>query len=149
MTARLAGKILCFPLAAVALAALWHVAHPGDLDIAQTPTIAPTDGFARVAWKDAQPHVTSGEWVLADARDEEQFEALHIPDAVSLPANSYPEMLAFFAEDHGTNKTVVVYCGTESCDLSVELALRLRDELGFSDIRILDGGFLAWRRAQP
>lgn len=149
MTARLTGKILCFPLAAVALAALWHLAHPGGLAVAQTSVVAPADGFARVAWKDARPFVESGDWVLVDARDEEQFEALHIPGAVSLPANSYPEMLTFFAEDHGTNKTVVVYCGTESCDISVELALRLRDELGCSDVRILDGGFLAWRRGQP
>lgn len=149
MTARLVGKILFFPLAAAALAALWHLAHPGDLAISQTPAAATADGFARVTWKDAQSHVDSGAWVLVDARDEEQFAAQHIPGAVSLPANSYPEMLAFFAEDHGTNTTVVVYCGTESCDLSVELAARLRDEIGCSDVRILDGGFLAWRRTQP
>lgn len=131
------------------LAAVWHLAHPDDLAIARTPAVPPSDGFARVAWQDAQPHMASGEWVLVDARDEEQFDAQHIPGAVSLPANSYPEMLTFFAEDHGTNKTVVVYCGTQSCDLSVELAARLRDELGCRDVRVLDGGFLAWRRMQP
>jgi len=102
--------------------------------------------FARVAWEEVAPRAQAGEWLLVDARDEEQFHAQHIPGAVSLPSHAYPEMLEFFADDHGTAKTVVIYCGTEDCDLSTELARRLRDEVGFADIRILDGGFLAWQR---
>ncbi len=56
---------------------------------------------------------------------------------------------SFFAEEHGTNKAAVIYCGTEECDLSAELATRLRNEVGWNDVRILEGGFLGWRRKQP
>jgi rhodanese-related sulfurtransferase len=95
-----------------------------------------------------QPKISSGEWLLVDARDEDQFTAEHIPGALSLPAASYEEMLLFFAEEHGREKPVVIYCGTEDCEMSAELAMRLRDEAGWTDIRILEGGILAWRRGR-
>jgi len=135
------AQILAFPLAALALAALWSL-WPAEEFAA--------DGgeFPFVRWAEAQPRIDAGEWLLVDARDEEQFNARHIPRAISLPSHAYPEMLEFFAEDHGTAKTVVIYCGTEDCDLSTQLALRLRDEIGYADIRILEGGFLAWQREQ-
>lgn len=137
-------QIAAFPLAALALgfAAMFFFPEgffPGNNTETDTE-------FARVAWQEAAPHVQSGEWLLVDARDEELFQAQHIPGAISLPAQSYPELLEFFAEEHGKMRTVVVYCGTEDCDLSTELAVRLRDEIGLTDIRILEGGFLSWQR---
>lgn len=134
-------RILALPIAALALAALWTL-RPSDSDFSKDPA------FSRVTWSETEPHVASGAWLLVDARDEENFAAQHIPGAISLPAHAYPELLQFFAEDYGTEKTVVVYCGTEDCDVSTELAIRLRDEAGLSDVRILDGGFLSWQRAQ-
>jgi hypothetical protein len=35
------------------------------------------------------------------------------------------------------------------CDRSVELARRLQAEAGWTDLRILDGGMLAWKRSRP
>lgn len=137
------SKILALPLAALVLAGLWSVRPAGE----DTPEPV-DDSFPRVTWSEARPRVEAGEWILIDAREEEQFNGRHIPGAVSLPSHSYPELLAFFAEDHGTAKTVVIYCGTEECDLSEQLAARLRDEAGCTDLRILDGGFLAWQRDQ-
>ena len=133
-------KILAYPLAALALGALWSL-RPADDGISETEP-----EFVRVTWEEATPRVAAGEWLLVDARDEEHFAARHIPGAISLPAHAYPEMLQFFAEDHGTHKTVVVYCGTEDCDVSTELAARLREEAGLADVRVLEGGFLGWQR---
>lgn len=139
MTKTLA-KIFAYPLAALALGGLWSLQPAGE-------EIPVHDAeFVRVTWEEAAPRVAAGEWLLVDARDEEHFAARHIPGAISLPAHAYPEMLQFFAEDHGTEKTVVVYCGTEDCDVSTELAARLRDEAGLEDVRVLEGGFLAWQR---
>lgn len=138
-----AAKFVALPLAALVLASLWSLRPAVEI------TTEPADAsFPRVTWSEARPRVEAGEWTLVDAREEEQFNARHIPGAVSLPSHSYPELLAFFAEDHGTAKTVVIYCGTEECDLSEQLAARLRDEAGCTDLRILDGGFLAWQRDQ-
>lgn len=137
-------RILVFPLAALALGLATKVFYPDGVPERESEKMS--GDFSRVTWTETAPRVQAGEWLLVDARAEEQFHAQHIPGALSLPVNAYPELLQFFAEDHGTDRTVVVYCGTEDCDLSVELAARLRDEAGCGDIRILDGGFLAWRR---
>lgn len=139
-------KIAAFPLGALALGMATMAAFPEGFSA--THEAIPGTDFSRVTWKDAAPRVAAGEWLLVDARDEENFTAQHIPGALSLPANAYPEMIQFFAEEHGTIKTVVVYCGTEECDLSNQLAARLRDEAGCRDIRVLEGGFLAWQRSQ-
>jgi len=145
---KLVAKILFFPLAALALGAAYQSVHPEGLWTLRSAQEAHEDGFERVTWTEAQPRVSSGEWLLVDARDEEQFNAQHIPGAASLPSAAYEEMLLFFAEEHGREKAVVVYCGSEDCEMSTELAMRLRDEAGFTDIRILEGGILSWRRAQ-
>jgi len=139
-------KVLAFPLAALFLGLANQAVFPKGFGL-----VVKSDDeveFARVTWEETAPRAQAGEWVLVDARDEEQYNAQHIPGAVSLPGNAYPEMIEFFAEEQGRNKTIVVYCGTEDCDLSTELAVRLRDEASFVDIRILDGGFLAWQRSQ-
>jgi rhodanese-related sulfurtransferase len=145
---KLAAKILFFPLAALALGAAYQTVHPEGLWSLRATQQSHEDGFARVTWKETESRVAAGEWILVDARDEDQFNARHIPGALSLPAAAYEEMLLFFAEEHGRDRTVVVYCGTADCEMSAELAARLRDEAGFGDIRILDGGILAWRRDQ-
>ena len=144
----LIARILFFPLASLALGAAYQAVHPEGLWTLRTGQKAYDDGFERVTWTDVQPKVSSGEWLLVDARDEDQFAAEHILGAVSLPAASYEEMLLFFAEEHGREKPVVIYCGTEDCEMSSELAIRLRDEAGLKEIRILEGGILAWRRAR-
>lgn len=145
---KLVAKILFFPLAALALGAAYQVVHPEGLWTLRSAQEAHEDGFKRVTWTEVQPKTSSGEWLLVDARDEDQFAAEHIPGAVSLPAASYEEMLLFFAEEHGREKPVVIYCGTEDCAMSAELAMRLRDEAGLREIRILEGGILVWRRAR-
>jgi rhodanese-related sulfurtransferase len=142
------ARILFFPLASLALGVAYQAVHPDGLWTLRTAQKAYDDGFGRVTWTEAQTKIASGEWLLVDARDEDQFAAEHIPGAVSLPAASYEEMLLFFAEEHGREKPVVIYCGTEDCEMSAELAIRLRDEAGLNEIRILEGGILAWRRAQ-
>lgn len=139
-------QILAFPLAALVLGLATKAAFPEGFGLAVESD--KEEEFSRVTWEETAPRIDAGEWILVDAREEEQFRARHIPGAISLPSNAYPEMIEFFAEEQGRNKTVVVYCGTEDCDLSIELALRLRDEAGFEDIRVLDGGFLAWQRSQ-
>lgn len=141
MTAQTIAKAIILPLLAIMLAGLWSL-RPAD------SAAAHNSEFPQVTWSEVEPNLTNSSWVLVDAREEELFHAQHIPGAVSLPSYAYPELLEFFAEDHGTNQTVVIYCGTADCDLSTELARRLRDEAGLTDVRILDGGFLAWQRAQ-
>jgi len=136
-----AAKILAFPVAALAIAALWSLRPVSDA----APEV---DEFPRVTWSETQPRVAAGEWLLVDARDEAKFATRQITGAISLPAHAYPELLQFFTEDHGKEKTVVVYCDTEDGDAASQLAARLQNEAGLPAVRVLDGGFPAWQREQ-
>ena len=108
----------------------------------------------RVSWRApvaASEEMTVGEalrfgnqiyWV--DARPDEQFQADHIPGAVQLNEDRWnqllPEMLASWAPD----KRVIVYCSSQSCGTSREVARRLRTEAGLKNVFVLDGGWEAW-----
>ena len=138
MLTRLA-KVIAYPLAALALAALWSF-RPAE-------EMSHDDNLPRVTWIEAQPRVVAGEWLLVDAREEVEFATRHIPGAISLPAHAYPELLQFFTEDHGTEKTVVVYCDSEDGQIASQLAARLLEEAGLPDVRVSEGGFAAWRVA--
>jgi len=85
-----------------------------------------------------------GAAVFVDARPREEYEAGHIPGAVSLPyeeAGFDPERLERF--DPG-GKPVIVYCGGGACELSTNLALRLV-EAGKKKILVFVGGWTAWQ----
>jgi len=43
---------------------------------------------------------------------------------------------------------VVVYCNSQRCDASREVAVRLRHELQIDNVFVLQGGWNAWLEAQ-
>ena len=135
---KLVAKILFFPLAALALGAAYQPVHPKECGLC-----APHRRLTRTASnasdrRKAQPKISSGEWLLVDARCKEQFNAQHIPGEASLPSAAYEEMLHFFAEEHGREKAIVIYCGSEDWEMGTELAMRLRElpiDSGCVDLR--------------
>lgn len=104
--------------------------------------------FAQMTWWEAKPLIAAGRVVLVDARGTATFEAGHIPGAVSLPEGSGAGELQRFAARQGTNQPVVVYCGNSACDASTRLAEVLVRELGYTDVRVLAGGYAEWQRAE-
>ena len=81
-------------------------------------------------------------WV--DARPNEEFEREHVPRATSLNEDHWNELLPQFLAVWSPGKKVVVYCGAQSCDLSREVAERLRKEAQLPDVFVLEGGWEAW-----
>ncbi|MEY2520303.1 MAG: hypothetical protein QOF24_2062 [Verrucomicrobiota bacterium] len=85
-------------------------------------------------------------WV--DARPEEEFEREHVPNAVLLNEDRWntllPQMLAAWSPE----KRVVVYCSSQSCGASREVARRLREEAGLKNVFVLGGGWEAWLEAK-
>lgn len=88
--------------------------------------------------------------VFIDSRSRQDFAAGHIPGALNLPVGELKNekktpsggslsTALSFPED----QVLVVYCEGGDCQTSVSLA-KLVNERGFTDIRILSGGWGEW-----
>jgi rhodanese-related sulfurtransferase len=81
-------------------------------------------------------------WV--DARPDNEFERDHVPGAVPLNEDRWNELLPPFLAQWSPEKKVVVYCSSQSCNASREVARRLREEAQLKDVYVLEGGWEAW-----
>ncbi|GGD07306.1 rhodanese-like domain-containing protein [Aquisalinus flavus] len=79
---------------------------------------------------------------VLDVRTAEEFAAGHLPGAINIDyhADDFARQLATLPE----NRPVLVYC--RSGNRSGKTVPLLRD-LGFADIRHMNGGWLAWQDA--
>ncbi len=83
-------------------------------------------------------------WV--DARPDAQFETEHIPGALSLNEDRWNELLPQVLTTWAPEKRTVVYCSSQSCAASHEVARRLREEAGLKNVFVLHGGWEAWQK---
>jgi rhodanese-related sulfurtransferase len=83
-------------------------------------------------------------WV--DARPDEEFARDHVPGAVSLNEDRWNELIGPFLATWTPDKKVVVYCSSQSCNASREVARRLRDQTKppIQNVFVLEGGWEAW-----
>jgi rhodanese-related sulfurtransferase len=76
---------------------------------------------------------------ILDVREKVDFEAEHVPLAINMPIDEQDMDLKNLDKD----KTLIVYCraGGESKKVAQDLS-----EQGFKDVRVLEGGFMGWKR---
>lgn len=84
-------------------------------------------------------------WV--DARPDDQFQQQHIPGAILLNEDRWSELLPPMLNAWSPDKRTVVYCSTQTCALSHQVARRLRAEAGLTNVFILHGGWEKWLEA--
>jgi rhodanese-related sulfurtransferase len=85
-------------------------------------------------------------WV--DARPDNEFERDHVPGAIPLNEDRWNELLPAFLGQWSPEKKIVVYCSSQSCNASREVARRLRDEAGLKDVFVLQGGWETWLKSE-
>lgn len=118
----------------------------------------------KISWQSPIPaseFVTVGQaraWganaIWVDARPDEDFARDHVPDAISLNEDRWDELLPEFVATWSPDKKVVVYCSSESCNASREVAKRLRDEAQLKDnagnncVFVLQGGWEEWLKGK-
>ena len=78
--------------------------------------------------------IRSGEAILLDVRPPEEFEAGHIPGAVSVPLGELGARLADLPRD----REIVAYCRGPYCVLAIQAVEALRAK-GFHAIRMKEG----------
>ncbi|MFH1985966.1 MAG: rhodanese-like domain-containing protein [Pseudomonadota bacterium] len=84
--------------------------------------------------------------LFLDARPQNQYAEGHIQGAVSLPWQEADRYFMELAERLDGASVIITYCDGESCDLSHELALFLK-EMAFENVRVLVNGWSLWRQA--
>jgi rhodanese-related sulfurtransferase len=101
-----------------------------------------------LTWPEVKTLLKSSQVLLIDARVASYYQAGHISEAISLPANSPPADIANFATQHSKNTAIVIYCGSVSCPMAHQLANVLVGQHGFSNIKVMPGGFAEYRTAE-
>jgi rhodanese-related sulfurtransferase len=127
------------------------------LVLAFLPAIGQTIYYRdRVSWQSPVPAsqmVTvrqAREWgdnaIWVDARPDNEFERDHVPGAIQLNEDRWNELIGPFLATWSPDKNVVVYCSTQSCNLAMDVARRLRKETQppMKNVFVLQGGWEEW-----
>lgn len=101
-----------------------------------------------VSWPEVKPLLATGRILLVDARVASAYQAEHIPGAISLPSNSPATEISQFAAKTPLDSQIVVYCGSASCHMAENLADVLVGRHGFSNVKVMPGGFAEYRVAE-
>ena len=86
-------------------------------------------------------------WI--DARPDEEFARDHVPGAISLNEDRWNELLPQFLAVWSPEKKIVVYCSSQSCNASREVAHRLRNQAQppMQNVFVLEGGWEEWLKS--
>ncbi|GFK92496.1 Thiosulfate sulfurtransferase GlpE [Fundidesulfovibrio magnetotacticus] len=103
-------------------------------------------GFLTVAPAEARAMLVAGARLFVDAREPAEYEAGHIPGAVSVSAEALLTGMDSVLPGVEKGRPLLVYCGDLACPKSRDLAQGLK-ELGFADIAVMPEGLDGWRAA--
>ena len=80
--------------------------------------------------------------VILDVRDEEQYEAEHLPGAISLPRAAIELEIDEIVPDQDTH--IVAHCGGNTRG---SLSAHTLQIMGYKNASVLTGGFRGWKAA--
>ena len=91
-----------------------------------------------------QARAWGGNAIWVDARPDEEFAHEHVPGAILLNEDHWNDLVGPFLATWSPDKKVVVYCSSQSCNASREVARRLRVEAQLKNVFVLEGGWEEW-----
>ena len=139
--------VILSAVAAVAVNALRPDRLPlvGDWSVAARITTS-TGERMDISLNEAEKLFFTDAAVFIDARSEEDYARGHIRNARSLPWQEVDLRFMVVTEALDLEMPIVTYCDGETCELSHQLALFLRDA-GFLNTRVLVNGWALWQKA--
>ncbi len=90
---------------------------------------------------EASDELASNGAVLLDVREQHEFEERHIDGALHVPRGHLETRIEQLLPER--DKRVIVYCSTTN--RSSLAARTMKDELGYEDVAVIDGGITLWR----
>ena len=87
--------------------------------------------------------------ILIDIRESDEYARGHVPGAVHVPRGMLEFLILETLKHIGTkadpaDADIVLYCGTGGRSA---LATKSLDDMGFRNVRSMDGGIVAWNEA--
>jgi rhodanese-related sulfurtransferase len=82
--------------------------------------------------------------IWLDARPDEEFARDHVPGALSLNEDRWNDLVGPFLAMWAPDKKVIVYCSSQGCNASREVAKRVREEAQLKNVFVLQGGWEEW-----
>ncbi|MGW5648174.1 ArsR/SmtB family transcription factor [Saccharopolyspora sp. NPDC003752] len=141
------GTKIYYRLAGTDVAALYALvrtvahAHLPDVEAARAAYLGPDDA-EHVSREELLRRAQLGDVVVLDVRPSEEYEAGHIPGAVSIPVDELADKLG----DIPADQEIVAYCRGSYCVLAHD-AVRLLTAHGRNARRLTDG-MLEWQLAE-
>ena len=112
-------------------------ANPATVMIGWSHRHGDPERAVSVSFEDALPRVESGEAVLLDVRDPNEFAAGHVPRAVNIPLGQLASRLAELPAD----RPLAVHCGSGARSLIAVSVLR---RAGFTHLADVSAGFAGY-----
>jgi len=122
------------------------IAMIGDWS-AEARLTAPTGESVIVSLSEAEKMFADKATVFMDARSKEEYDAGHIQGAISLPWHEVEQQIMGVVERIPPDRLIITYCDGETCALSKDLALFLK-EMGYEKVRVLVNGWSLWKGAE-
>jgi sulfur-carrier protein adenylyltransferase/sulfurtransferase len=89
----------------------------------------------------AHAMIETGDPLIVDVREQEEWDEGHIPGAVHVPRGYLESRIEPVAPDR--DRSILVYCGGGNRSA---FAAKTLGELGYTDVASLSGGFTDWKR---
>jgi rhodanese-related sulfurtransferase len=98
--------------------------------------------ITEISPQDAAAKLNSGDAVVVDVRDKDEWDEGHIPGAIHLSRGTIELDIEEKVPD--TNAMVICHCGGGGRSALAAQSLR---KMGYKNVRSMAGGFKAWKAA--
>ena len=98
--------------------------------------------ITEISPQDAAARLKSGEAVIVDVREKDEWDQEHIPGAIHLSRGTIELDIEDKAPD--TNAMIITHCGGGGRSA---LAAESLQRMGYKNVRSMAGGFKAWKAA--
>jgi rhodanese-related sulfurtransferase len=147
LTSRRDGTYVHYAIASDAVLRAWWAiralakAHLGDHDLLAEAYLGPRDELQTVSREEVHSRLHRGDVVIIDVRPRAEFDAGHIPGAISIPPDRLDDLLDTLPPD----RDVIAYCRGPYCVYADDAVRQLRRR-GRHALRLEDG-LPEWRHA--
>ena len=101
--------------------------------------------YSEIDPQQAERWVQEGRAQILDSRSKAQFKKSRLPQALNLPPKDFPSLYPLLDPLIPSEMTIIVYGEGRGRPTEKELAYQLQ-EAGRKQVRILQGGILAWEK---